>query len=94
MTARGHCLRLRASVRLLARPRLMPQVASGSIQALAHAITKGVATTRTRGVVSRVELRRGEPVGFVGVETIYTKKYWRYTLYWVSGLVHTNSTTI
>ena len=48
-------------------PRLMPQVASGSTQALAHAITRGVATTRTRSVVSLVERTRGVPVGFVGV---------------------------
>jgi hypothetical protein len=43
----------------------MPQVASGSTQALAHDIMRGVATTRTRSVVSRVELTREERVGSV-----------------------------
>jgi hypothetical protein len=50
---------------------LMPQVSSGSTQVLAHAITKGVATTRTQSAVSRVELTRGGRVGFVEVRCVH-----------------------
>ena len=40
---------------------------SGSTQVLAHAITRGVATTRTRSVVSLVERMRARRVGYVVV---------------------------
>ena len=58
----------------------LAQVASGATQAMAHAITKGVATTRTRSVVSLVELTRGVLVGFVVAETTPNQNTPRFTL--------------
>ena len=49
-------------------PLQLPQAAFGSTQALAHDITKDVATTATPSAVSLVGLTRGERVAYVGVK--------------------------